>query len=117
MVSKARLDLPEPDRPVMTVRLSRGMSTSIALEVVLARAADGNMGQHRLVSRSSFVLVIREPPPMVNAASHMRGFARRQLRMFIDSSRRRSSMAGAMLVATSGSLSFHQSNQAVGGKS
>src|ERR1035437_5848251 len=28
MVSKARLDLPEPDRPVMTVRLSRGISTS-----------------------------------------------------------------------------------------
>src|SRR5438445_5121569 len=27
MVSKARLDLPEPDSPVMTVRLSRGSSS------------------------------------------------------------------------------------------
>src|SRR5580698_2247073 len=27
MVSNARLDLPEPDRPVITVRLSRGSST------------------------------------------------------------------------------------------
>ena len=43
---EARLAL--PDRPVMTVRLSRGISTSIALEVVLARAADRNMGQHRI---------------------------------------------------------------------
>jgi N-acyl-D-amino-acid deacylase len=33
MVSKARLDLPEPDRPVMTVRLSRGMSTSMPLRL------------------------------------------------------------------------------------
>src|SRR3546814_20032676 len=28
MVSKARLDLPEPESPVMTIRLSRGRSTS-----------------------------------------------------------------------------------------
>src|SRR5206468_12529028 len=29
MVSKARLDLPEPDRPVITTSRSRGISTSI----------------------------------------------------------------------------------------
>ena len=29
MVSKARLDLPEPDRPVTTMRLSRGISSEI----------------------------------------------------------------------------------------
>src|SRR5690348_13946789 len=29
MVSKASEDLPDPDRPVITTRLSRGMSTSI----------------------------------------------------------------------------------------
>ena len=28
MVSNARLDLPEPDRPVMTTSLSRGIETS-----------------------------------------------------------------------------------------
>src|SRR5690242_19644120 len=33
MVSKAREDLPEPDRPVMTVSVSRGMSTSIPLRL------------------------------------------------------------------------------------
>src|SRR5688500_6426513 len=33
MVSKARLDLPDPDRPVMTVRLSRGISTSMPLRL------------------------------------------------------------------------------------
>src|SRR5215210_544555 len=33
MVSKARLDLPEPDSPVITVRLSRGMSTEIPLRL------------------------------------------------------------------------------------
>src|SRR5689334_1634746 len=29
MVSKARLDFPEPDNPVMTTRLSRGISTEM----------------------------------------------------------------------------------------
>src|SRR3954451_5685664 len=33
MVSKARLDLPEPDRPVITVRLSRAMSTLTPLRL------------------------------------------------------------------------------------
>src|SRR6476620_8287159 len=33
MVSKARDDLPDPDRPVMTVRLSRAMSTFTALRL------------------------------------------------------------------------------------
>src|SRR4051812_12192427 len=33
MVSKARDDLPEPDRPVMTTSLSRGRSTSIFLRL------------------------------------------------------------------------------------
>ncbi len=33
MVSKASDDLPEPDSPVMTVRLSRGMSTSTFLRL------------------------------------------------------------------------------------
>src|SRR4051794_12756213 len=33
MVSKARLDLPEPDRPVITVRLSRGISTSMSFRL------------------------------------------------------------------------------------
>src|ERR1044071_8359899 len=33
MVSKARLDLPEPDRPVMTVSVSRGMSISTSFRL------------------------------------------------------------------------------------
>src|SRR3954471_25025895 len=33
MVSKARDDLPEPLRPVITVRLSRGISTSMPLRL------------------------------------------------------------------------------------
>src|SRR6266850_279567 len=33
MVSNAREDLPEPDRPVITTSLSRGMSTSIFLRL------------------------------------------------------------------------------------
>src|SRR6266566_4494833 len=33
MVSNARDDLPEPDRPVMTTSLSRGMSTSTFLRL------------------------------------------------------------------------------------
>jgi hypothetical protein len=33
MVSKASELLPEPDRPVMTVRVSRGMSTSTFLRL------------------------------------------------------------------------------------
>ena len=33
IVSKARLDLPEPDRPVSTTRLSLGISTSIFLRL------------------------------------------------------------------------------------
>src|SRR6185437_9426256 len=33
MVSKARLDLPEPDRPVNTVSVSRGISTSTFLRL------------------------------------------------------------------------------------
>src|SRR6185436_19254604 len=33
MVSKARDDLPEPDRPVMTTSLSRGISTSTFLRL------------------------------------------------------------------------------------
>jgi len=37
MVSKAREDFPEPDRPVITTSLSRGMETSIFFKL-LARA-------------------------------------------------------------------------------
>src|SRR6185503_4378560 len=33
MVSKARLDLPEPERPVTTTRLSRGISTVMFLRL------------------------------------------------------------------------------------
>src|SRR5687768_14692552 len=33
MVSNARLDLPDPDRPVITVRLSRGISTLTPLRL------------------------------------------------------------------------------------
>src|SRR6266699_1206736 len=33
MVSKARLDLPEPDRPVTTMSLSRGISTEMFLRL------------------------------------------------------------------------------------
>src|ERR1700730_14028039 len=33
MVSKARLDLPEPERPVTTMSLSRGISTEIFLRL------------------------------------------------------------------------------------
>ena len=40
MVSKASDDLPEPDRPVNTTSLSRGIVEVDVLEIVLARAAD-----------------------------------------------------------------------------
>src|ERR1700753_1346324 len=33
MVSKARLDLPEPDSPVITIRASRGSSTETSLRL------------------------------------------------------------------------------------
>src|SRR5213078_4361605 len=33
MVSKARLDLPEPERPVTTISLSRGISTDMFLRL------------------------------------------------------------------------------------
>src|SRR5215467_3323778 len=33
MVSKARLDLPEPDRPVITMSLSRGISSEMFLRL------------------------------------------------------------------------------------
>src|SRR5207248_11666769 len=33
MVSKARLDFPEPDSPVMTTRLSRGISSEMFLRL------------------------------------------------------------------------------------
>ncbi len=33
MVSKARLDLPEPERPVTTISLSRGISTEMFLRL------------------------------------------------------------------------------------
>src|ERR1700761_1412463 len=33
MVSKARLDLPEPESPVMTIRASRGSSTETSLRL------------------------------------------------------------------------------------
>src|SRR6266516_4833721 len=33
MVSKARLDLPEPERPVTTMRLSRGISSEMFLRL------------------------------------------------------------------------------------
>jgi len=41
-VSNASDDFPDPDSPVMTVRLSRGISTVMrdVLEVVLAGASD-----------------------------------------------------------------------------
>ena len=39
MVSKASDDLPEPERPVNTTSLSRGMVEVDVLEIVLARAA------------------------------------------------------------------------------
>src|SRR5262245_21484951 len=49
MVSNARLDLPEPDRPVTTIKLSRGISTETFLRLctrapctaIVVRAAFG----------------------------------------------------------------------------
>ena len=43
-MSKARLDLPQPASPVITVNVSRGDIHIHAFEVVLARAADGDVG-------------------------------------------------------------------------
>ena len=42
MVSNARLDLPDPESPVMTIRLSRGSLERHVLQVVNARALDGD---------------------------------------------------------------------------
>src|SRR5829696_6009643 len=56
MVSKARLDLPDPDRPVMTVRLSRGISTSIPLRLC-SRAPRTEMWVSMDAVRSVYVLV------------------------------------------------------------
>ena len=41
-MSKASEDLPEPDRPVITTSLSRGIVEIDVLEIVLARAAHGD---------------------------------------------------------------------------
>jgi hypothetical protein len=49
MVSKARLDLPEPDEAGdHRQRLARDVDVD-ALEVVLARAADADVGEHERV--------------------------------------------------------------------
>src|SRR5436190_5556887 len=48
MVSKASEDLPEPDRPVNTASLSRGISTSMFL---------------RLCSRAPRIVIARVPEP------------------------------------------------------
>jgi len=42
---KASEDFPEPERPVITVRLFRGISDADIFEVVLARATDYQFGQ------------------------------------------------------------------------
>src|SRR5689334_4499550 len=67
MVSNARLDLPDPERPVMTVRLSRGMSTSIPLRLC-SRAPRTEIW----VSIGAFVPALfyeyRLGSPMANAA-------------------------------------------------
>jgi hypothetical protein len=41
-MSKASVDLPEPDTPVTTLNLPRGISTSMRLQVVLARVDDAD---------------------------------------------------------------------------
>src|SRR5205809_3015668 len=80
MVSKARLDLPDPDRPVITVRLSRGISTSIPLRLC-SRAPRTEMWvsirfrsawEYRSASgqcRSAYVLVVVLDDAPVNAAN------------------------------------------------
>src|SRR6185295_14505218 len=60
MVSKASEDLPEPDRPVNTASLSRGISTSMFLRLcsraprmVIARDAEPALGWRFALSTSS----------------------------------------------------------------
>ena len=51
MVSKASDDFPEPDSPVITVRLSLGISTSIFLRLC-------TLAPHTLMLASSLVLLL-----------------------------------------------------------
>src|SRR5579885_883283 len=59
MVSKASEDLPEPDRPVNTTSLSRGMVTSIFL---------------RLCSRAPRMEIARASPPFLPGLSLITGW-------------------------------------------
>src|SRR3954466_15534831 len=75
MVSKARLDLPEPERPVMTVRLSRGISTSIPLRLC-SRAPRTlicvNIRQAYVEEYESASDVFRSSFVLINASGHGR---------------------------------------------
>ena len=76
-MSKARLDLPEPEAGDHRQALARDINVD-SLEVVLARAADGNMSQHRGLC-SSFVL-IKGAAPRVNAGRSRYGHCCGKLR-------------------------------------
>src|SRR3954452_13996981 len=72
MVSKASEDLPEPLSPVMTVRVSRGMSTSTFLRLC-SRAPRTEIWVSIGLGRSSYVLQVNGDAEKVNAASRDRG--------------------------------------------
>src|SRR5919202_1182065 len=65
MVSNARLDLPEPDSPVNTMRLSRGRSRS-TLRRLCSRAP-------RTTSRSATVIPSQTAAPMLCGSTDSRG--------------------------------------------
>ena len=61
-------------------RLARNIDVDI-LEIVLARAADGNVGKHRLPVPDLFLLP--KDPPGVNAAQSGNGCGRREGKPFL----------------------------------
>src|ERR1039457_5731192 len=56
MVSKARLDLPEPDRPVITVRLSRGSSTDTFFRLCTRAPCTAMVVRGAGLARAAFAL-------------------------------------------------------------
>src|SRR5258708_15562120 len=65
MVSKARLDLPDPERPVITVKLSRGISSEMSLRL-WTRAPCTRMVVRRAVLAATATLVDIEERQFVN---------------------------------------------------
>src|SRR4029077_15093202 len=85
MVSNARDDLPDPDKPVMTTRLSRGMSTSIFFRLCsrAPRTRMNCMGLGREGDGMTIASGGRTAPPQVGGGDRAEGDRRSLDRRFV----------------------------------